>query len=104
MKKFEVKKILVPTDFSETANLALRQAIFMARLAKAELKLIYVIEPEMNFSATIPMPQSEAYYDKLKKNLLNKLKKIAADIHKENAIDATYEVRFDSIYLQMPQK
>ena len=48
MKKFEIKKILLPTDFSDTANNALQQAIFMARLAKAELKLLHVIEPEMN--------------------------------------------------------
>lgn len=101
MRKFEIKKILFPTDFSETANIALRQAIFMARLAKAELKLLYVIEPEMNFSASIPMPQNEAYYDRLKKNLLTKLKRIAADIHDETAIDVTYETRFDGVSSQI---
>jgi nucleotide-binding universal stress UspA family protein len=101
MKKFEIKKILFPTDFSETANIALRQAIFMARLAKAELKLLYVIEPEMNFSATLLMPQTESYYERLKKNLLNKLKNIASEIHKETSIDVTYETRFDGVYKQI---
>jgi nucleotide-binding universal stress UspA family protein len=101
MKKFEIKKILLPTDFSETANNALRQAIFMARLAKAELKLLYVIEPEMNFSGTLPIPQSEAYYDRLKKNLSNKLKKIASEIHEETAVDVTYETRFDGVATQI---
>lgn len=101
MKKFEVKKILVPFDFSETANIALRHAIFMARLAMAEIKLLYVIEPEMNFSATIPMPQTESYYDRLKKNLSTKLKHIANDIKKDSAVDVTYEIRFDRVSAQI---
>ncbi len=101
MKKFEIKKILLPTDFSDTANNALRQAIVMAKLAGAELKLLYVIEPEMNFSATIPMPQSEGYYEQLKINLLNKLGKIAQNIESENNIKVTYETRFETVYKQI---
>ena len=101
MKKFEIKKILLPTDFSDTANNALQQAILLARLACAELKLLYVIEPEMNFSGTIPMPQNEAYYDRLKINLLDKLKKIVDNIADENGIKVTYETRFETVYKQI---
>src|SRR5882762_6835352 len=43
-KLFEIKRILVPTDFSETGMLAMEHAVLMARLHKAELLLLHVIE------------------------------------------------------------
>ncbi|MFM2017357.1 MAG: hypothetical protein RL007_1013 [Bacteroidota bacterium] len=44
MKATNIKRILVPTDFSETGSLAFDHAVFMARLYKAELHLVHVIE------------------------------------------------------------
>ncbi len=44
MKKTEIKKILVPIDFSETSEIATTEAITLARLLKADLFLIHVIE------------------------------------------------------------
>jgi len=44
MSKFEIKNILTPTDFSETALLALEHSAFMARLSKATLHLLHVIK------------------------------------------------------------
>jgi len=44
MKKTEFKKILVPIDFTETANRAMDEAIKLSKLIKAELFLIHVIE------------------------------------------------------------
>lgn len=44
MKAANIKRILVPTDFSETGSLAFDHAVFMARLFKAELHLVHVIE------------------------------------------------------------
>lgn len=44
MKTFEIKNILVPTDFSETGLLAIEHATFMARLFKANLYLLHVVE------------------------------------------------------------
>ena len=43
-KKFLIKKLLIPFDFSETAELALEHAVFMAKLHKADLHLLHVIE------------------------------------------------------------
>lgn len=45
MKTFQIKNILIPTDFSETGLLAVEYAAFMARLCKADLYLLHVIEP-----------------------------------------------------------
>ena len=43
-KKFQIRKILIPYDFSDTAELALEHAVFMAKLHKAEIILVHVIE------------------------------------------------------------
>lgn len=43
---YEIKKILVPIDFSETANNALHVAIAMANRHKAEIHLVHIVEPE----------------------------------------------------------
>ncbi len=48
MKKFNIKKILIPLDFSETALLALEHGAYMASLFKADIILLHVIRP--NFS------------------------------------------------------
>ena len=40
-----IKKILVPTDFSERALQALDYAIDLARLLRAELVVLFVVEP-----------------------------------------------------------
>jgi nucleotide-binding universal stress UspA family protein len=98
---FELKKILVPVDFSETSNNALKQAIFMAKAVKAELKLLYVISQAINFDTNIPTPQGEAYYERLKKALLIKFKRIASDISKENTIETDYEVRSGIVYKEI---
>lgn len=44
MKKLQIRNILIPTDFSKTSLLALEQAAFMARLCKADLHLLHVVE------------------------------------------------------------
>lgn len=44
MKPLEIKRILVPTDFSKTGLLAIDHAAFMARLCKADLYLLHAIE------------------------------------------------------------
>lgn len=44
MKTFQIKNILVPTDFSKTSLLAMEHAAFMARLCKADIYLLHAIE------------------------------------------------------------
>ncbi|MEW6470148.1 MAG: universal stress protein [Bacteroidota bacterium] len=44
MRTFDIKKILIPVDFSETSNLAIEHGGFMAELFGANVVLIHVIE------------------------------------------------------------
>jgi nucleotide-binding universal stress UspA family protein len=53
--KMQIKKILVPTDFSETGLLALEHASFLARLVKADLILLHVL-PVSEYHFEIPEP------------------------------------------------
>jgi nucleotide-binding universal stress UspA family protein len=57
---FEVKNILVPTDFSPTGSLAIDHAVFMARLFKAHLFLLHAIEISETtyriYNPAVPVP------------------------------------------------
>lgn len=44
MKPFQIQKILIPIDFSETSMLAIEHAAFTAQLFKADLVLLHVVE------------------------------------------------------------
>lgn len=52
----EIKKILCPTDFSENAEHALKYALTLAAMTKAEVELLRVVEP-------IAYPQAYEPYD-----------------------------------------
>ncbi len=44
MTKFKIRRILVPLDFSDTSLKALDHAIYLAKIADAEITLLHVIE------------------------------------------------------------
>ncbi len=46
--QYQISNILVPTDFSETANNALQVAIAMAKRHNAQIHLLHVIRPQVN--------------------------------------------------------
>ena len=101
MDKFKINKVLFPTDFSETANIALKQAIFLAKTAKAKLHILHVLFPDMNFEGNAPVPHGKSYNDNLKSNVERILKKISNKIIKENSIDVSYEVKFGVVSEQI---
>ncbi len=43
--EIKIKKILCPTDFSENAEYALKYALALAAMTKAEVELVRVVEP-----------------------------------------------------------
>lgn len=101
MSKYKINKILVPTDFSETATNALKQAVYLAKTAKAELKLLHVIFEGMNYDASVPIPYSKAYNNNLKKNIGKQLELLTIQIKKENAIKVSYKVVFGVAHKQI---
>ncbi len=81
MKKTEIKRILIPLDFSATAQLALEQGAFMASLLKADLYLLHIVEA-MEFVYTLYDPITVMSIDtseiekSAKRNLDNQAEKI----------------------------
>lgn len=102
-QKMKIQDILIPYDFSDTAALALEHAIFMAKLCKAKISLLHVIETYSFTSAisnAFSKSQSE-FESKIEETTKEKLKGIADDIHKKSAIKVDYVAEVGSIYKQI---
>ncbi len=87
MKQLEIKQILVPTDFSETAKLAIEHAGFMARLFKAEINLLHIMKP---ITSTVPLPELTLNSNNLKilqDAIQARLEVEAEEIKKKNGVE-----------------
>ena len=75
--EFEIKKVLVPIDFSDYSKSSLKYAVNFAKNFKASLILVYVVEPVIyppDFSmGQIAIPAAGIEMDKRAKEELNKL-------------------------------
>ena len=77
--ELEIKKVLVPIDFSDYSKSSLRYAVSFARQFNAEIYLIYVVEPVIyppDFSmGQIAIPSVNAEWGKRAKEELENLAK-----------------------------
>ena len=86
MKVFNIQKILIPIDFSETSMLAIEHAGFTAQLFKAELILLHVVENHWEkFSVVAPELRIEAPSD-LTNAIEKRLEETAADIRRKYGV------------------
>jgi len=95
-KTFSIKKILIPFDFSDTAALSLEHAVFMAKLIKAEIVLLHIVE-----TTTFPSSISHAFsgFEKKVEEASNeKLKELADKIHLENGVVVSIITEVGKIY------
>jgi nucleotide-binding universal stress UspA family protein len=87
MKMQKIKRILVPIDFSENGMLALGHAAFMARLFKADLYLLHVIEVmEFAFNVYDPILLNNQSTDEMEKFATENLNKLAKKTSEEKEI------------------
>jgi nucleotide-binding universal stress UspA family protein len=89
MYTLEIKKILIPTDFSETANLALEHAVKMASLVDAQITLVHVVS---TFAFRVNLPElevDEAAGKKLSTVVGAKLASIAEEIGASHGVKVT---------------
>ena len=77
--ELDIKKILVPIAFSDYSKSALKYAVNFCKYTKAEMILIYVVEPVIyppDFSmGQIAIPSVNAEWDERAKQELDKLAK-----------------------------
>src|SRR5689334_329536 len=87
MKKIELKKILVPVDFTETSDVAMNEAVSLAKLLNAGVFLLHVVE--QNSYRFLAAGQSDVMlpsYEELEKAVKEKLYKIAEKIENTSGI------------------
>lgn len=86
MKQFDIKNIVVPTDFSETAELSIRHAITLAKLYGAEVHLVHVLE---SYTTNVNIPEFkevDAVIVNLFEKVEQKLKEYAHNLSLETGI------------------
>ena len=99
-KKFQIHRILIPYDFSETAELALEHATFMAKLHKAEIYLLHVIE-SYSFTSAISNAFSKSqsdYESKIETSANVRLKEIADKLHRNSGMTVNLKTEVGKIY------
>ena len=92
-----IRKIVIPYDFSETAALALEHGVFMARFYKADIILVHVVESR-SFTATLTSAFTKTDDEEVKVSANQKLKEIADDIHHKSGIKVLFTTESGSIY------
>lgn len=89
MRTLEIRRILIPTDFSETADLALAHAVKMAHLLDSEITLLHVVS---TFAFRVNLPEvdmDESQNAKLSGAIGAKLKRIAEEIQTKEGVRIT---------------
>jgi len=81
----KIKRILIPTDFSETARLAVMHGAYMAHLFNAKLFLLHAIETEVY--AMLPEPAFVMEIETPQEPITEKLNRAADDIVKKYAVE-----------------
>lgn len=83
MRNFDIKIVVVPTDFSETAEVAINHAINFAKPYNAELHLVHVLEA---YTANVNIPEFKVVdaaivglFETVEEKLRNYGDRIAAD-------------------------
>ena len=103
MKTQNINRILIPLDFSETGLLALDHAAFMARLFKADLYLLHVVEIiELAYNVYGPILLDSPFLkirdnEEIEKIASEKLNKLAKKISKRNGITVIPLISFDRV-------
>lgn len=89
LSEFKIERILVPTDFSDTANLAINHAIDLAKRFNAELSLVHVLETGAYQGIFSPSKKTE--FNELEETKLH-LQNEAHRLEKESGLSIAQEV------------
>jgi nucleotide-binding universal stress UspA family protein len=95
-KKFLITRILIPYDFSETSELSLEHAVFMAQLLKAEITLLHIVET-VSFTSAISHAIG-GFEKKIETATNEKLTQIAEEIHRKAGITLKIRTEVGRIY------
>ena len=99
MKNSEIKKILVPVDFTETAEIAIEEAMSLAVRLKADVHLLHVIESAKNPYLVFPEFQIEIPRDvDMQKMLEEKFYHMGSQLFKKFGIMPSTSITTGHVY------
>jgi nucleotide-binding universal stress UspA family protein len=90
----QVPKLVVPVDFGEQSMIALEQAANLAKMIKAEIMLVYVLESSGFFTRLLSSQQGE----EVRKEIDDKLDELIAKLNKDQKIKADKVIAHGSVY------
>lgn len=96
--EFKIGRIAVPTDFSESAEVALDFALKMAKMFNADIALIHILE-EGAYAGIFSPSEKTQYVEREKAQ--QRLQDKAHSLEKEHGINVSQEVRTGRIYDQI---
>jgi nucleotide-binding universal stress UspA family protein len=85
--------ILVPVDFSEQSFIALGQSVNFARITRASLTLIYVLEDHFHLPFVKPKEDKS-----LEKNIKKELEKISAETYSKHGVKTDFLIARGKVY------
>jgi len=102
MSTFNIKKILVPIDFSEAGEKAIIQAIYMAKQNNASITLVHIVESMMEsydysslgLSKTFKLEFETILHNSLKE----KMEELKDKINKQGIEDVDYFIEGGKVY------
>lgn len=93
MIHFNSSKILIPVDFSETSQLAIKHGAFVAQLTKGDLYLLHVINAQyIAQNMFVPVMQFDAH-NKIEEKAEQKLAQLGEEVKNEYNIKIEYIVK-----------
>lgn len=94
---YQISNILVPIDFSETANNALEVAIAMANRHNAEIHLLHVVQPQVYADPTVMHGVMPGIEQTLVKDARDNINRHKAAIQKNNRLVINTHVEIGNI-------
>jgi nucleotide-binding universal stress UspA family protein len=102
MKKINIKKILVPVDFTETSDNALTSAITLAKSLKAGIILLHILDMNRDqFSIVAQTPSVPSNILELTRMIKGKMNEMKEQISKEHGIKTEATVQNGHVHSEI---
>lgn len=96
-----VNRILIPFDFSETAELSMEHGLFMAKLVKAEIMLLHIVE-QVSFTTAISQALG-GVEKKIETASIEKLQAYADEVHAKSGLAIAVRTEVGRVYRKISE-
>jgi nucleotide-binding universal stress UspA family protein len=86
----QIRSILVPTDFSESASRALEHAIAWAKTFRARIHLLHAYQVPIQIGVGEPVPLPQEFFDQMRERAQRRLDELAAKLRSDGIDAATH--------------